>query len=288
MKNKFKSESRITIRLSTLYGNDNYFSRFGIEIEELPFILNIFEKYKVEVSGFHFHVGSNVNSTIPWIKTIQHYKSYIYNVFSNCTHTPILDIGGGYPCLSQRSDSVLLGIEKWTYDISRELNNIGVNVDNMTLVVEPGRHFVEQFGSLYSKVGTIKEFKNHKNIILCCGTNFIRSFHAWKHPMKFLEDCSVSSEIPSRNIYKVFGRNCFESDFFGEISTNKLITIKDWICIHNCGGYDIPSTNPWITPLPPIFAIQNGNFIELRSQQTFTALRNLWENNFIECTERSI
>lgn len=276
LKENMQSNSKITVRLSTIYRDDE-FSRFGLEKKDLTRAKELFEFHSDVISGIHFHVGSNVNTVQPWIETLQYYEEFIVEILSNSETMPTLDIGGGYPCESQRSGESLLNIEEWPKKISNELKNMGIALDRIALVTEPGRHFVEQFGVMFSRVGAIKKFPDYINLMLCTGTNFVRSFRGWRHDILLLDD-TLSEVHAGEYDCKIYGRNCFESDFFRDVSSSTMPSTSNWVKITNCGGYDIPSTNPWITPLPPVFGIKKGKLISLRLQQTNDELRLLWEN----------
>jgi diaminopimelate decarboxylase len=266
------SKATFSFRLAVLY-KDSEFSRFGFQLEEVESLFKKVKNTPIKFSGLHMHVGSNVNDPNVYLQALNHYKNVIKD-FYNSNQLKWLDIGGGYPCHSKKDARPLHSIRdfaKGVYDFFIESD---LNPHRIELITEPGRHFVEDFGFLYCQVAALK-MRNEKNIaILNTGTNFVRSVQNWLHPISILPRKKSSL---GNYLYDIYGCNCFEKDVMKlNFQSTHQLEVGDGVLFGSCGGYDIPSSNPWIRPLPPIYGIYGNEIIELRKTQTNKELRQLF------------
>lgn len=266
-----------SIRLSVPYKKLG-FSRFGFGLEDLETIFSMASQAKIPIQGLHIHIGSNINDPQKYIEALKIYKD-TFKTFYTDSSIKWLDIGGGYPAESKKGSEPLISISVFAEQIFQFLNNeCYLNLKNVEFITEPGRHLVEDDGFLYCQVATIKK-RNHRNIaILNTGTNYVRSIQNWTHPLYRLRDDSNHSE--EEIIYDLYGSNCFELDLFKQdFRCKRSLEIGEGLLIGSCGGYDIPSTNPWIRPLPPIYGIYKDTLMNLRSSQTACELGMLFGRN---------
>jgi len=92
--------SKIGIRLAHSYGDK--LSRFGFTQNELDELDRDPLLRKLDIRGVHIHSGSNLSDIEGFTETFARHEPYIKSILSKSASW--LDIGGGYPANSRRSD----------------------------------------------------------------------------------------------------------------------------------------------------------------------------------------
>lgn len=241
---------KIGVRLSHNYESGTL-SRFGFTKEEFKQLQMQIKDAGCEISGVHLHVGSNILQIETYLSEIDRYLDVIRSVLQNCDKSmPWLDIGGGFPALSNREKKNIPDLTVWAARLLTHLISKNIDISKFQLVLEPGRHLVEDAGYLFSRVVTIKKRNNDSLLVLDTGLNHVRSFHGWNHELVPL----LTINETDSSLFKVYGSNCYENDLFHPaLHCPSKINVGDWFMITNVGGYDIPSIAPWIRPYPPIY-----------------------------------
>lgn len=247
---------KIGVRLSHNY-ESGQLSRFGFTSDEFHNLYNDMLSVGAEISGVHLHIGSNILQIERYLNEIDRYVDILKSVVGNSrNHFPWIDLGGGFPALSNREGQSIPNLSMWAARLLTHMVSKGLDVTKFTLVLEPGRHLTEDAGFLFCRVASFKNRGLESILTLDSGLNHVRSFHGWKHQIFHLENDNDSVKVP----YKVYGSNCYESDLFHPgLFLSKGIEVGDWFMISNVGGYDIPSITPWIRPHPPIFFYENDS-----------------------------
>jgi diaminopimelate decarboxylase len=235
--------ARLGLRLSAPRP-DGTWSRFGFNAEELPAALQLLRSAGAGVSGVHLHLGSNLADPALHTVVLAHYAPLLRLLRARSSRTFTLDLGGGFPAWSAARaapdpDSVLAARAAST------LTAAGVPLEGLHVVLEPGRCLVEEHGYLLARVTVRKTRGERQLVVVDAGTNHVRSLRDWPHRMAFL------SATPAEREVDVYGWNCFESDVFAlalpapaELPRGTPFVVAD------AGGYDVPSTSPWIRPAP--------------------------------------
>jgi diaminopimelate decarboxylase len=237
--------SRVGLRLSAPRP-DGSWSRFGFTAEEVPAALQLLRSAGAGVSGVHLHLGSNLPDPALHAVVLAHYAPLLQLLRTRSSRTFTLDLGGGFPAWSAAGaapypDSVLAA------RVAGTLTATGVPLEGLHVVLEPGRCLVEEHGYLLARVSVRKTRGERRLVVLDAGTNHVRSLRDWPHRMAFL------SADPAECEYDVYGWNCFESDVFAlalpgpaELPRGAPFVVAD------AGGYDVPSTSPWIRAAPQL------------------------------------
>ena len=213
----------IRINSNLKNANINFDSKFGATREEAYDIINLANKYKYDVKGISFHIGSGgkfsrknafqyacYKNAIPLLEYIQLFNK----------EKLILNIGGGLLYTTDLSDA--LG---WTKDLP------------YTIVAEPGRYFSEPSHHLAVQVIAITP----KGIFLDNGVyHELNCFHRDHWSMPLLTKCIHDEEVSSVKHYKsvnIFGPTCDSYDTLGKQNFPRDINIGDWILLPNMGAY---------------------------------------------------
>eukprot|EP00742_Colponemidia_sp_Colp-10_P000108 GILJ01000120.1.p1 GENE.GILJ01000120.1~~GILJ01000120.1.p1 ORF type:complete len:483 (+),score=53.04 GILJ01000120.1:212-1450(+) len=118
-------------------------SKFGADLGDVPALLKTAQDLELEVFGVSFHVGSGCYDPIAWVSAIKDARK----VFDMATEAgfkmTLLDLGGGYPGV----DDDKISIEAIARGISPVLDCL-FPADEVRVIAEPGRYFVETCTSL--------------------------------------------------------------------------------------------------------------------------------------------
>ncbi|MGD9212756.1 MAG: hypothetical protein PVI90_18375 [Desulfobacteraceae bacterium] len=259
-------QPNISFRLSTIY-KDNKLSRFGMTIDEYCKAKRNLDKTPYHLKGFHLHSGSNLASPDLIIASLKKYKNIIIDNLEK-KHDFWINIGGGIPARSCQNRYNYITEDHFPNEIALYLKDIGIDITNLNLIIEPGRCLVEDFGFLVSSVEIIKNRNKNIIVVLDAGVHLVRSLYAWHHEVEIIGVKKCDS-TKGRKTYTLYGFNCFESDIFAEgITFNKDITRGDLVIVSSSGGYDIPSSNQWIRPLPAVFGMYKDKIITIREPLT--------------------
>lgn len=269
----------LSLRLSTKYKGLKD-SRFGLSSAEFRQAWHLVAEQGFSINGLHFHVGSNVNDPKQYIEALFSYKeeiSLLLNDASQEAQPPQkwIDVGGGFPAFSFSRGGTPTPIENYAREIRTCFSDLGFSPTQFCLITEPGRCLTEDYGYLIAEIAVTKNRNGRDLAILNAGSNLVRSITNWYHPAECLK--TVEHENAKSVVYDVYGANCFESDLFKQEMAIDIdeSAIGTKLIFGSAGGYDIPSTNVWTRPLPPIFGILNNEICELRKAQGVHEVRSL-------------
>ena len=167
----------ISIRINPDFGHGHHdhvitgghHSKFGIYESYLEEVKRITEKYKVNVIGVHFHIGSGILDFEPYIRGIKKALD-ISRIFKTIE---FVDIGGGIGIPYRENDNNF-DLEKFGESISKLMDEFSkAEGRNVKLLLEPGRFLVAESGVLLAKVVEIKHTPLYKFAIVNTGFNHL-------------------------------------------------------------------------------------------------------------------
>jgi diaminopimelate decarboxylase len=167
----------ISIRINPDFGHGHHdhvitggpHSKFGIYESYLEEVKRITEKYKVNVIGVHFHIGSGILNFEPYIRGIKKALD-ISRIFKTIE---FVDIGGGIGIPYRENDNNF-DLEKFGESISKLMDEFSkAEGRNVKLLLEPGRFLVAESGVLLAKVVEIKHTPLYKFAIVNTGFNHL-------------------------------------------------------------------------------------------------------------------
>ncbi|MEM7173929.1 MAG: hypothetical protein AAF380_01565 [Bacteroidota bacterium] len=269
---------RLSLRLATRY-HDKGLSRFGLLAEEYWKAIHFVQKNNMIFEGIHLHVGSNVNDVKKYTRELVTYMPIIKHHIRLFGPSIFIDIGGGFPAKSLGKNIALTPLAHYAKAIKQCLSKYFIDIDEITLVTEPGRSLVEDHGYLVTRVMVQKKRKDNNIVVVDGGMHLVRSLHTWYHPVLFSPAYQSKSKKKATHTYTVYGANCFESDILAEeIKAHYPVQISDLVILGSAGGYDIPSANVWTRPAPAIYGIYRKKLILLRHDQKIETVREHHEN----------
>ena len=207
-------------------------NKFGINLENLEkFVKTALALDNVDLCGVHFHIGSQITETEPFVMLCTKVREILDNMKQWGAIISIVDMGGG------------LGIDYDDPDVN-PVPDFGsyfaVFRDNLKLDegqelhVEPGRSIAGQCGSLITRVLYVKEGTMKKFAIVDGGmTDLIRPALYQAHHK--IENISSTSAVD--DVYDVVGPICESSDKFGTDERLPLVSRGDFLALRSAGAY---------------------------------------------------
>ena len=207
-------------------------NKFGIDINDLNEVIDSVKKFdNIEIVGFHFHLGSQINNNSPFLKlcTIANEVNDLFK--AKLINIRYINVGGGLAI--DYSDPIGNSLSDFKKFISLFNNNIFLN-DKQILHFELGRSIVGQCGFLISKVLFTKKSYEKNYAIIDAGMNDLIRPALYNTYHKVINITSKSSEKIN---YDVVGPVCESSDTFAYDYPLPLTNRDDFIVICSAGAY---------------------------------------------------
>lgn len=207
-------------------------SKFGIDLREIPHLINILKKSRLNLKCIHAHIGSQIFASGKYRELVMKLLEVRDIFLSNGFSVNSIDIGGGFGVHyiqheKKRPD---------THTILKEV--VRMLPSDVELIIEPGRSIVADAGVLITKVLYTKKTGGVKYLIVDAGMNdLIRpAMYDAYHEI-------VSLDKGIDEVVSVAGGVCESSDIFGR---NRKLPFKSgiYLAIKNAGayGYSMSST----------------------------------------------
>ena len=171
---RINPEVSVKAEVRATYKNGKFGVPFnGGKIDSAFFIVkSIFDNPLLDFEGFHFHLGSQITNFICYVNALERLNSLINKLKKEVNNfsIAILDIGGGTPVFY--NDPVPTPDEMASIYVEK-LNNLVSDHGNFTLMIESGRFLVAESSVMVSKIVNIKEYNDHRIIILDTGYHLL-------------------------------------------------------------------------------------------------------------------
>jgi diaminopimelate decarboxylase len=205
-------------------------SKFGIAIEQKAKILELVEKYNLNIVGIHQHTGSDIKDG----KTFVSVAEVIYDFAMDFPNLKYLDFGGGFKVAYKDGDIVTdmkdLG-EKLSASFLEFCKKYG---KDLQLWFEPGKFLVSESGFLLAQVNVVKENPTKTLLGLNTGLNHLI------RPMMydaFHDVLNISKPADAlKKTYDVVGYICETDDIAKERQLPEAEE-GDILAIKNAGAY---------------------------------------------------
>ncbi|WP_271425252.1 diaminopimelate decarboxylase [Aequorivita sinensis] len=207
-------------------------NKFGINGWELESLVEQLPNFKnIEVTGLHFHIGSQITSMTPFKNLCIRVNEFNNWFLERNIHIQHLNLGGGLGIDYQNPEESPIPDFELFFGV---FNQFLEPRPHQEIHFELGRSLVGNCGSLISKVLYVKNGIKTNFVILDAGmTELIRPalYQAYHH----IENLTSSSS--SLEFYDVVGPICESSDCFGKKIELQETKRGDYIKIHSTGAY---------------------------------------------------
>jgi len=272
--------ARVTLRLVPEIGTRSHLglqtalltSKFGISSSEVlaAFRRGLKNPELVNVRGIHIHVGSQTPDVEPFAEAFKSMWEHLVAIHNETGHTlEHINLGGGIPVnyLRDRSQADqlpeherdMLGAELEPADVLTEVMRVAresartVNaehlLDQVTILLEPGRSVIADAGLVVTTVNNIKTRPETGDVWLLtdAGYNIMLSMNNYKWYYHLIS-ASRAGEASGRD-YKVAGPLCDSGDVYFDIEREgRLPDYRrlpdnvgpgEVLALLNCGAYSL-------------------------------------------------
>ena len=297
--------ARITLRLVPEIGTRSHLglqtalltSKFGISSSEVlaAFRRGLEKRDTINVCGIHIHVGSQTPDVEPFAEAFRSMWEHLVTIHRETGHTlEHINLGGGIPVnyLRDRSQADqlpeherdMLGAElepsavlKEALRVAREsarAANAEHLLDQVTIVLEPGRSVIADAGLVLTTVRNIKSRPETGDVWLLtdAGYNIMLSMNNYKWYYHLIS-ASRAGEPYARD-YKVAGPLCDSGDVYFDIEREgrlpdyrrlpENVEPGEVLALLNCGAYSLAQMFHYNgRPLPAAVLIRTNGQIDL-------------------------
>jgi len=309
------SPARITLRLVPEIGTRSHLglqtalltSKFGISSSEVlsAFRRGLQNPDKVHVCGIHIHVGSQTPDVEPFAEAFRSMWEHLVAIHRETGHTlEHINLGGGIPVnyLRDRTQADqlpeherdMLGAELEPSAVLREALRVAREsaraagaehlLDQVTILLEPGRSIIADAGLVLTTVRNIKTRPETEDVWLLtdAGYNIMLSMNNYKWYYHLISASRAAEGYD--NDYKVAGPLCDSGDVYFDIEREgrlpdyrKLpanVQPDEVLALLNCGAYSLAQMFHYNgRPLPAAVLVrENQKVDQIRKRDTYEEL----------------
>jgi D-ornithine/D-lysine decarboxylase len=297
--------ARITLRLVPEIGTRSHLglqtalltSKFGISSSEVlsAFRRGLQNPDKVQVCGIHIHVGSQTPDVEPFAEAFRSMWEHLMTIHRETGHTlEHINLGGGIPVnyLRDRTQADqlpeherdMLGAELEPVDVLSEALRVAREsaraagaehlLDQVTILLEPGRSIIADAGLVLTTVRNIKSRPETSDVWLLtdAGYNIMLSMNNYKWYYHLISASRAAESY--ENDYKVAGPLCDSGDVYFDIEREgrlpdyrKLpanVQPNEVLALLNCGAYSLAQMFHYNgRPLPAAVLIREDQKVDL-------------------------
>ena len=215
----------------------------------------------LKVCGLDYHIGSQITDVSPFIEALDRALELVEKLKTENILIDHLDIGGGIGVSYDQEE--IINIEDY-------LNSVTNRVDQMKILVEPGRSIVGNAGIFVTKVEYLKQ-NNLKSFAIVDGAmnDLIRpSLYQSYHQAVLIDDNSKGIN----DTWDIVGPVCESTDFLAK-DRNLTLEKGDYIAIMTAGAYGfVLSSNYNSRPRVPEIMVSGNKHSTIRKRETIDSL----------------
>ena len=215
----------------------------------------------LKVCGLDYHIGSQITDVSPFIEALDRALELIEKLKTENILIDHLDIGGGIGVSYDQEETI---------NIEDYLNSVTNRVDQMKILVEPGRSIVGNAGIFVTKVEYLKQ-NNLKSFAIVDGAmnDLIRpSLYQSYHQVVLIDDNSKGIN----DTWDIVGPVCESTDFLAK-DRNLTLEKGDYIAIMTAGAYGfVLSSNYNSRPRVPEIMVSGNKHSTIRKRETIDSL----------------
>ena len=215
----------------------------------------------LKVCGLDYHIGSQITDVSPFIEALDRALELVEKLKTENILIDHLDIGGGIGVSYDQEETI---------NIEDYLNSVTNRVDQMKILVEPGRSIVGNAGIFVTKVEYLKQ-NNLKSFAIIDGAmnDLIRpSLYQSYHQAVLIDDNSKGIN----DTWDIVGPVCESTDFLAK-DRNLTLEKGDYIAIMTAGAYGfVLSSNYNSRPRVPEIMVSGNKHSTIRKRETIDSL----------------
>ncbi|MBM3235729.1 diaminopimelate decarboxylase [Candidatus Poribacteria bacterium] len=239
-------------------------NKFGIDIN---FAVEIFKEANglpnLDVCGVHVHIGSQIVSSEPYVKSLEKLVPLIDELRKNNINIQNLNIGGGLGVIYLDEEP------QFANDFAAAILPM-VKATNCRLMLEPGRFITGNSGILLTKVLYIKRTATKNFVIVDAAMNDLvrpalyEAYHRIK-PVKITSD--------EEELVDVVGPVCESSDFFAKDRNVLKVQQGDYLSLFTAGAYGFAMASNYNSrPRAAEVLVKDDQYFIVRERETYKDL----------------
>jgi diaminopimelate decarboxylase len=240
-------------------------SKFGISVYQLPQIMELASRYKIDINGLHIHTGSEITETDVYLKMAE----ILFGIARDFPALRFIDFGGGFKVAYKEGD-----LTTNVYDLGLKMGKAFKEFYHsygrkLELWIEPGKYLVSEAGYLITQTNVVKATPSVTFVGVDSGLNHLI------RPMMYdayHEIVNASNPGGDQRVYHIVGNIC-ETDTLG--AERKLPEVRegDLIVIKNAGAYGYTMASNYNSRFrPPEVLVYNGKAQLVRKRDTLDDL----------------
>ncbi len=252
-------------------------SKHGIWFAQLAESLSLVDRYRLDLVGFHMHIGSGVD--------YRHLESVCEAMVSQVKQSGrdllAISAGGGLS-IPYRADDATVDTESYFELWDRARREIEGSLGHkVQLEIEPGRFLVAQAGVLVCELRAHKRMGDNCFILVDAGFNDLMrpALYGSFHRISVLRPDGTLRDGPVRPTV-VAGPLCESGDVFTQVEGGEVVSrplpaaeVGDWVVFHDAGAYGASMSSNYNTrPLIPEVLVDGGEPRLIRRRQTVDEL----------------
>lgn len=221
--------------------------KFGVDMQDIPLLLNHAIELGLNMIGVSFHVGSGCTDPLVFKSAIRDSRQVFSLAYDYGFNFNLLDIGGGFSCAGLAVATIKF--ESFTSVINESIKKYFYDIPNIKLVAEPGRFFAASVFKLVTKVCSRRKKTNNVNedteMAYYINDGFFGSFSVtkinpsnpnWTLLRSSKQGITKISEEPTCSSW-IWGPTCAPIDVVVRDVSLPILEVSDWIIFHNMGAY---------------------------------------------------
>lgn len=240
-------------------------SKFGISIEQLPQILEVVKRHRLNIVGLHIHTGSDILDAEVFLRG----GNVLFDAAIQFPDLKFLDFGGGFKVAYKSNDIVtdVMEVGKKVGEVFQAFcEKYGRQLE---LWLEPGKFLVSEAGYLLVKANVVKESPSVTFVGVDSGLNHLI------RPMMYDAYHSLynlSNPEGKKAKYNVVGYIC-ETDTIASHRELNEVRPGDLLVIKNAGAYGYSMASNYNSRLRPAeVLIWEGKAQLIRKRESFEDL----------------
>ena len=232
---------------------------------------------KLNLLGFHFHLGSPVSETKPYelaMELVLHFAREVSQKYG--FHISEFSIGGGF-AIPYTLDSKESTVDDYAKAIIYKLNSLisESGLGYPRLIIEPGRAIVGQAGIALYTAGAIKEIPEVRKYV-CIDGGMTDNIRPALYGAKYEALVANKALETESDMVTIAGKLCESGDILVRNTNLASVHSGDTIAIPVCGAYSISMWSNYNSlPRPAIVMVEKGKARLIRRRESYQDLMKL-------------
>ena len=243
-------------------------SKFGIDVLQKEEILEIVNKYKIQVVGIHQHTGSDIKTPEAFVQV----ADIVFEFALSFPNLQFIDLGGGFK-VAYKDGDVVTDMPALSEKLSGAFNDFCSRYGRkLQLWFEPGKYLVSESGYLLVTANVVKKNPTKTFVGVNSGLNHLirpMMYDAY-HSIVNISNYAESQQ----ERYDVVGYIC-ETDTFAKDRLLPIVNEGDTLAFLNAGAYGFTMSSHYNSRFRPAeVLIQDGKAHLIRKRETMEDILN--------------